>query len=187
MHPVTIRRGVLTIALVVAASAAASAQEMPPPPQPGPEHALLKEDAGTWDATVEVFMKPGAPPEVSKGTEVNTIGCGGLCLITDFKSSMMNQPFEGHGVSTWDPNRKKYVGSWTDSMSRGLYIAESTWDPATRTSTGWMEGPDMSGKTTKTKSTVQYKPDGSRVFTTYAPGPDGKETVGMRITYRKRS
>ena len=28
---------------------------------------------------------PGAKPTTSKGVEVNTLGCGGLCLITDFK------------------------------------------------------------------------------------------------------
>ena len=66
-----------------------SAQDMPPLPKPGPEHQLFKEDEGTWDAKVEVFPGPGAAPMVSKGVEVNTIGCGGLCLITDFKGEMM--------------------------------------------------------------------------------------------------
>ena len=99
----------------------ASAQDMPAMPKPGPEHQLLKEDEGTWDAKVEVFPGPGAAPMVSKGVEVNTIGCGGLCLITDFKGEMMpGQPFHGHGTATYDPQKKKYVGSWTDSMSHGL-------------------------------------------------------------------
>jgi hypothetical protein len=159
-------------------------QDMPPMPKPGPEHALFTEDAGAWDAVVETFM-PGAPPMTSKGRETNTIGCGGLCLITDFKGEMMpGMSFEGHGVSTWDPARKKYVGSWTDSMSQGIMTGESTWDPATRTATGGMEGPDMTGKMTKTRSVVQYK-GGSRVFTMYGPGPDGKETMTMRITYTR--
>ena len=43
----------LVIGLTVPAFAAA--QDAPPPiPKPGPEHALFKMDAGTWDATVEV-------------------------------------------------------------------------------------------------------------------------------------
>jgi hypothetical protein len=32
---------------------------------------------------------------------------------------------------------------------------------------------------------VEYK-SGSRVFSMYTPGPDGKETVSMRITYTRR-
>lgn len=174
-------------ACAMAVPAVAQQDQMPPMPKPGPEHQLMTEDAGTWDATVEVFGAPGAPPMVSKGVETNTMGCGGLCLITDFKSDMMGQAFHGHGMGTWDPNKKKYVGSWTDSMSTSVFVSESTYDPATKTMTGWMEGPDMSGKIQKTKSIVEYKPDGSRVFTMYQPAPDGKEAVGMRITYKRKS
>jgi hypothetical protein len=175
------------IALIVPGIAAAQAGgQAPPMPKPGPEHEVFKMDVGTWDATVEMMPGPGAKPETSKGVEVNTIGCGGLCLISDFKGEAMGSPFAGHGVSTWDPAKKKYVGSWTDSMSQGLMIGESTWDPASKTVTGWMEGPDMTGKTVKSKAVGEYPKPDSRVFTMYAPGPDGKEMQVMRITYTLR-
>ena len=140
------------------------AQDMPPLPKPGPEHQLFKEDEGTWDAKVEVFLVSGAPPMVSKGVEVNTLGCGGLCLITDFKGEIMpGQPFDGHGTATYDPQKKKYVGSWTDSMSRGLAISEATYDPATKQATGAMDGPDASGKMVRSR-TSEYK-GATRIFT----------------------
>jgi hypothetical protein len=163
------------------------AQEMPPLPKPGPEHELLKADAGTWDAVIELTMAPGAPPVKSTGVETSVLGCGGLCLITDFKGEMMpGQTFEGHGVSAYDPAKKKYVGSWTDSMSAGLSISEATYDAAAKKSTGWMEGPDMTGKVMKMRSTVDYPDADHRVFTMYSTGPDGKEAPGMRITYTRR-
>jgi hypothetical protein len=161
-------------------------QGMPPMPKPGPEHEVLKQDAGTWDAVVEVYMQPGAAPATSKGVETNVMGCGGLCVVTDFKSDMMGTPFEGRGMSTWDPAKKKYVGSWTDSMSTGLAISEGTWDAQTRTFTGWMEGPDMTGRTVRTKMVGEYKPDGTRVFTAYGAPENGKEPIQMRITYTRR-
>ncbi|MGH2398873.1 MAG: DUF1579 domain-containing protein [bacterium] len=167
------------------AVAARAAQDMPPMPKPGPEHALFKEDEGTWDATVEMFM-PGAPPATSKGIETNTIGCGGLCLITDFKGDMMGQGFHGHGTAAYDSGKKKYVGSWTDSMSTGLAVTEGTYDPTTRTFTGWFEGPDMTGKVTKMRAVTEYKDRNTRVFSMYGPGPDGKEALGMRITYKRK-
>jgi hypothetical protein len=82
--------------------------------------------------------------------------------------------------------KKKYVGSWTDSMSQGLAISEGTWDPATKRSTGWMEAPDMTGKVVKMKFVSEHRPDGTRAMTSYGPGPDGKETMMMRITYTRR-
>jgi hypothetical protein len=176
---------VLTAALV--APAAVGAQEMPPVPKPGPEHELFKTDAGTWDAVVEMMGGPGASPMKSTGVETSLLGCGGLCLITDFKGEMMpGQTFEGHGVAAYDAVKKKYVGSWTDSMSAGLSISESSYDAAAKKSTGWMEGPDMTGKVTKMRSIVEYPDTSRRVFTMYSTGPDGKEVPGLRITYTRR-
>jgi len=177
----------IVLAAPVVAAAQPGGQQPPPTPKPGPEHQVFKMDEGTWDATVEIVPGPGAPPMTSKGVEVNTIGCGGLCMITDFKGeAMTGTPFHGHGMATWDVVKKKYVGSWTDSMSQGLAIGESTWDPAAKQFTGAMEGPDMTGKVVRTRSLVQYGANGTRVFTAYAPGPDGKEMRVMRITYTRR-
>ena len=167
---------------VFGAALQAAAQGMPPMPKPGPDQQIFRDDAGTWDAKVDSMM----PPSTSKGTETNTLSCGGLCLVTDFKGEFGGMPFEGHGTTVYDPAKKKYVGSWTDSMSTGLMVSESTWDAKTKTMTGWMEGPDMEGKVTKMRSTVEYKADGTRVFTMFMNGPDGKEMAGMKITYTKR-
>jgi hypothetical protein len=55
-----------------------------------------------------------------------------------------------------------------------------------------MEGPDMSGNVSKTKSVSEYKGPDSRVFTMYGPASPGgqaaagKEVVTMRITYTRR-
>ena len=162
-----------------------AAQEGPPMPKPGPEHALFKDVAGDWDAKVEMWMGPG-DPAVSMGTETNEVGCGGMCLVTKFNGNFMNTPFEGRGTETWDAKKKKYVGSWVDSMSTGLMVSESTHDAATKTMTGWMEGPDMSGNIVKTKSVSTMKDPNTRVFSMYNVGADGKENLTMRITYTRK-
>src|SRR5258708_12910506 len=117
-----------------------AAPAMPPLPKPGPEHEVLKNDAGVWDATVEM-LGPG-PPNVSKGVETNTM-LGGLWLVTDFKSEMMSQPFQGHGVAGYDPARKKYVGTWVDSMSTGLQISETTYHASNKPITGCINAPHI--------------------------------------------
>lgn len=176
---------IVVAATWLAVPGVATAQEMPTLPKPGPEHELLAADVGVWDAAVEVFA-PGAPPVSSRGVETNTMGCGGLCLISDFTGEMMpGQAFHGHGVTTWDPGKKKYVGSWTDSMSRGLGVGESTYDAATKSVRGSMSMPDATGAMTTMTSVVEHKDD-RRIFTMYAPGPDGKDVPTMRITYTRR-
>jgi len=170
---------------VLGLAAAVHAQGMPPLPQPGPEHAIYEEAAGTWDARVESFMGAGEPM-VSTGVETNRVGCGGLCLISDFEGSFMGTQFEGHGTDTWDPAKKKYVGSWTDSMSTGLSVTESTWDAAAKTLTGFIEGPDMMGNVVKMKSTTKIQDADHRVMEMTGPGPDGQDMLVMRITYTRK-
>jgi hypothetical protein len=168
--------------LALAGAGAAYAQQAP---QPGPEHAILAQDAGTWDATVEMTMAPGQPPTVSKGLETASM-LGGMWLVTDFKSEMMGQAFTGRGVLGYDPAKKKYVGSWVDSMSTAINTNESSYDPATKTMTGWTEGPDMTGKVVKMRETTEWKDADTRVFTIWSTGPDGKEFPGLKITYTRR-
>jgi hypothetical protein len=123
----------------------------------------------------------------AKGVETNTVGCSGLCLITDFQSEMApGQQFHGHGTTAWDSAKKKYVGSWTDSWSKGIALSEGSYDAAAKTLTGWMEGPDMTGRVVKSKTVVQYKDGGPRVMSMYQTGPDGKEAMVMKITYTRR-
>lgn len=180
------KSAVAALAFVLPLAVVAAQEQGPPMPKPGPAHEFLKMDLGTWDATVEVVPGPGAPPMTSKGVEVNTLGCGGLCLISDFKGELMpGVQFHGHGTTTWDAAKNKYVGSWTDSMSTGLSIVEGTWDPAAKKFRGTMEGPDVTGKVVKTRSVVDYS-GGSRVMTAFAPGPDGKEMQVLKITYKKK-
>lgn len=176
-------REALALAAGVMLAGTVTAQEMP---KPGPEHEVLEMDAGTWDATVEMFAAPGAPPMVSKGTETNTMGCGGLCLISDFKGDFGGMPFHGHGTSTWDRAKKKYVGTWTDSMSSGLALSEGTYDPASKKATAWMEGPDATGKVTRSKAVVEYKDANTRIMSMFTTGPDGKEVPSMRISYTRK-
>ena len=155
-----------------------------PTVKPGPEHALLKKDVGTWDATVEM-MAPGEAPSTSKGVETNRM-IGDLWLVSDFKSSFMGQPFEGHGTAGWDPAKKKYVGTWIDTMSTSVGTSEATYDAATKTVTGTMNGVDPAGKPSTMKTTTAYPDDNTRVFTMYMSGADGKEVPTMRITYKRR-
>lgn len=176
----------VTIVVLLAFGPVAMASGQPPPPTPGPEHEILKREAGTWDAVVEFTPGPGAPPMKSTGVEVNTMGCGGLCLITDLKVDMMGTPFEGHGIATWDPAKKKYVGTWTDSMSTGIALSEATYDAAAKRFTGSMEGPDATGTVTRSRSVVEWRDEKTRVFTMHSTGPDGKEVEALRITYTKR-
>jgi hypothetical protein len=163
------------------------AQEPSPVPKPGPQHDFLKQDVGTWDATVEMFTAPGAKPEVAKGTETVSM-VGPFWQVSQFKSQLMGQPFSGLGTLGYDPTEKKFLGTWVDSMTPGLSRVEGTYDPEKKTLTGTMDARDMNGNAAKFRETTEWKDPNTRVFTMYGPKTaDGKEPVMMRISYKRRA
>ena len=157
--------------------------------KPGPEHKILAADEGTWDATVKSFAAgPDAEPTVSKGTEVNTVLPGGLWVLSKFEGDFDGVKFEGRGQFGYDPLKKKYIGTWIDSMSAGLTVLEGTYDAKTKTMT--YEG-DAVEPATKMKyhekMVTATKDDGTRVFTLYMKIGEAKDEVKfMEVTYRKR-
>ena len=132
---------------------------------------------------------PDAEPTVSKGVEVNTVMPGGLWVLSKFQGDFGGMAFEGHGQFGYDPLKKKYVGSWIDSMSPSLSVLEGTYDAKTRTMTLVGDGVDPGTKAKYTQRMVTTsKDDGTRVFTLYMKfeGAGDDEIKFMEVTYTKR-
>ena len=130
---------------------------------PPPELDLLKKDVGEWTCEIKSWSMPGADPQVSKGKESSRM-MGGFWMITNFEGKMFGQDFIGHGTYGYDVEKKKYVGTWIDSLGPSMMQTVGTYDKESETMTavGDSIGPDGSPYTF-TSSTC-YK-DGKRVMT----------------------
>src|SRR5262249_46642477 len=107
----------------------AGAQDMPPQPKPTKEHEMLKTRVGTWDATVKIAGMPDSGD--AKGTSVMTM-VGDFWIAEEFTGTMRGQPFKGRGVTGFDPEKKKWVGTWIDSMVTYLTVMEGTSEGANK-------------------------------------------------------
>jgi len=165
----------LAVGLGVAAPAAAQPQA----PKPGPEHALLKQFEGEWEATV----KFGGMEE--KGTMSAKMDFGGFYLIYDFKSQMFGQPFTGRATLGYDPARKKYTSSWIDSMSPRAAMGTGTFDKTGKVFTDESEHTDETGKTMKMTMTYEFKGKDAITFIMYA-NEGGQKAEMMRIEYKRK-
>lgn len=177
------------VAVVLGVVSTAAAQEGGPP-QPTAQHKVFASDVGTWDGTIKAyFAGPDAEPTVSKGTETNSMLTGGFWLVSSFKGEFGGQPFEGRGQFGYDPLKKKYVGTWVDSMSPTLSVLEGSYDPTTRTMTYEGDGTDPVSKSKyKQKMVTVTRDDDHRVFTLFmtSDATGGKEAKFMEITYTRR-
>lgn len=152
------------------------------PPGPGPEHRVLAKDVGTWDAEIEVNV-PGGPPQRSRGVSEGRLACGGRWLLLGYRSE--GGDFEGHGVYGYDPQKKKYVGTWVDTMRPFLAPMEGDWDAEKRTMTFVAEVPSPQGAI-RWRETTETVDDDTRRFQVVMLGADGAETVALTTTYRRR-
>jgi hypothetical protein len=162
----------------------------PPGGPPLPQHKILAQGEGEWDADITMHL-PGPGGKVtstkSKGAETNRL-IGGKWLISDFKGKFFNTSFEGHGVSGYDAKKGKYVATWIDSFSTHIDFMEGTYDEKTKTLTLNAETEEAgSGKPMKLRLETTHKDDHTRVFTEYFQTEGQKEfSKFMEITYTKR-
>ena len=147
------------------------------PPKPGPEHELLKKHVGTWD----LVMKFGGME--TKGTSTYKLDLGGLWLESRIESEIFGMKFQGHGMDSYDPAKKKYVSVWFDSMSTTPMTMEGTFDKGKKTLTMSGEGPGMDGKPAKYRTVSEMKDDDNVVFTLYMG--DAKEPM-VTIEYKRK-
>ncbi|MFT4840219.1 MAG: hypothetical protein ACI8UD_003113 [Planctomycetota bacterium] len=154
-------------------------------PQPTAEHQKLAEFAGVWDVTID-FVGEDNKPVKSKGTCVRKQPMGGFWLVDKFQAQMMGQSFSGLGTTGYDPVKKKYVGTWIDSMTPSIMVTEGGFDKTGKILTMSGMAPGFDGKPVMNRTVTTIKDRNTHLFQMFAPGPDGKELTMLTITYNRR-
>jgi hypothetical protein len=152
------------------------------------EHQWLTKLVGEWTSEIEVMMEPGHPPEKATGTE-SVRSLDGLWIVAEGKGDM-----PGCGAVTtimtlgYDPDTKRYVGTWIGSMMTHLWVYDGELDTDERVLTLDSEGPAMSGegKMAKYRDAIAFESDDYRVLTSHVLGDDGKWHGFMTAHYRRK-
>jgi hypothetical protein len=157
-------------------------------PKPTSQHDLLKKDVGTWDATMKIWPVQGARPIQSKGTEKNQLLPGGLWLASEFDGKFAGQRFVGKGAYGYDPDDKKYVGTWVDSITPYVIAMKGDYDPATQTLTTISERRDPeTGERYTTRQVTHYIDDDTRTVEFHRLGKDSTSWKVMEIQYKRQT
>jgi hypothetical protein len=91
---------------------------------PGDPHKFLAGLVGNWTTKTTAWMEPGKPPVESFGTCKQKMLLGGRYLQQEYAGEMMGSLFRGINLIGYDNFTKKYVSTWIDSMSTGIYLFE---------------------------------------------------------------
>ena len=179
---------VLAVLALSAFASRIAAQEAPSLLVPTKEHKEMARDVGVWDAEASLRVTPDAEPVTSKGVETVKM-MGEFWLVSTFEGEMMGQPFRGQSQTTYDPIKKKYIGTWIDTMAPTLNTLEGDYDAATNTLTMMMTGVDpMTAKPMHWKTVTRYESDDAKAFEMHLPveGQEGQWWKSFEIKYKRR-
>ena len=156
--------------------------------EPQKEHQWLQKLVGEWTYEAEATMEPGQPPSKFEGSE-SVRSLGGLWILAEGQGEM-----PGGGAATtmltlgYDPQKKRYVGTWIGSMMTSLWVYDGALDAAERALALDAEGPSMAGDGTMAqyRDVIEFKSDDHRVLTSHIRGNDGTWQAFMTAHYRRR-
>lgn len=178
---------VLSTAIGLAAQQQDGERKDMKPAKPGPEHQVLRQFEGQWDADIRHCARHGAS-ESAKGSETSAFRLGGFWLMSEFKSTMKDQPFQGHGMLGYDQGRKRYVMTWTSSMSSNLTLFEGDYDATGKTLTLTADCVAPDGKPMKLQAVHRVVDPDHTEFQLIGLGmeSEGKDCPCMTIQYTRR-
>jgi len=155
---------------------------------PQREHQWLQTLVGEWTSEAEATMEPGKPPERFKGTET-VRSLGGLWILAEGQGEM---PGCGHATTLmtlgYDPQKKRYVGTWVGSMMTHLWVYDGALDAAEKVLTLDAEGPSMADHSVMAtyRDVIERASDDHRILTSHVRGDDGTWHQFMTAHYRRK-
>jgi hypothetical protein len=95
---------------------------------PGEPHKQLADSVGEFQAQMQMWPAPGAPPMNTSMQVKRKMDLGGRVLVEHWKGEVMGAAFEGRGRTGYDNVTKRYWSTWTDNMSTGLLVMYGQWN-----------------------------------------------------------
>ena len=101
---------------------------------------------------------------------------GGFWLVSESKANPMGMQMHAIQTIGYDPQAKKYVGTWVDSMMNHMWKYEGTVDESGQKLTLEAEGPNhmAGGKLTKFRDAYEFVSPDRIIVTALMLGEDGK-------------
>src|SRR5688572_9167257 len=147
---------IVLLGAALTAGTAVYTQDMPEMPKPRKEHEWLQQLVGEWTSEAEATMDPSKPPMKLKGTESSRM-IGGFWAMCELKGEMMGTPYTGILTLGYDEEKKKYVGTWIDSMTGYLWTYTGSLDAGSKMLSLDTEGPGHDGKLCRFRETIEVK------------------------------
>ncbi|MHB8055328.1 MAG: DUF1579 domain-containing protein [Candidatus Aminicenantales bacterium] len=150
-------------------------------------HGQLRFFVGDWEVKTTSWMMPGAEPQVSQNTAQTHLILGGRFIWTDFKGTMMGQPFEGVQIVGFDNMQQKFVTFWIDGTSTSFFLLTGTFDAEANVFVDKADWPDpLTGGTAPVRAVTTILGPDEFKYEMYMGQPGGGEFKSMENIYTRK-
>lgn len=169
------RTPVAITALLILCLTTVAVAQAPDFPQPTKEHQWLRQFDGQWETHAKSIAY-GAIPAMECDSTMKSRTLGEFWMILETKGDMDGVEMTSIQTLGYDPKKKKYVGTWVDSMTHYLFHYEGTVDKSGKKITLEAEGPSYlePGKTAKYRDSYEFKTPDLIIAKSEVMGEDGK-------------
>ena len=151
------------------------------------QHRWLSQLVGEWTYEHNTPPAPGEEPHKFTGTERVRM-LGDVWVILEGEGNMPDGSLARSVITLgYDPQKKRFVGTFIGSTMTNLWVYEGELDEAERILTLDTEGPHFTtpGATTMYKDVIEIISNDERTLTSRALNDDGTWQEFMRATYRR--
>jgi hypothetical protein len=153
---------------------------------PGAPHKILASLVGSWKTRTRGWMDPDKPPMESTGTCEQKMLFDGRYLQQEYTGDMMGSPFAGINLIGYDNHTQKYVSTWIDSMSTGIFYFEGTASADGKTITQESSYDDPVRGPMKWRSVTRIVDDNTLEYEMYLTPKKGKTEKMMEMTVTRK-
>ena len=153
---------------------------------PGDVHKQLEGLAGTWNTKTRSWMGPDKPPVESTGTCEAKMILDGRYLQQTYTGDMMGEKFTGINLLGYNNHTGKYVSTWIDSMSTGIFCFEGTAGAEGKTITQEARYDDPVRGPMSWRSVTRIKDDNMMEYEMYLTPQGGTEEKAMELVLTRK-
>jgi hypothetical protein len=154
---------------------------------PGEGHKALEPTIGSWNVTSTSWETPASPPQQGAGSAENSWVLGGRFVRQDFQGEFGGMKFQGLGYTGYDNFKKKYIGTWMDTMGTMMMTMIGTLDASGKVFTATSTIDDVvTGKPMTVREVTRIVDNNKHVMEMFGPDPSGKEFKMMEIVYTRK-
>jgi hypothetical protein len=150
-------------------------------------HALLASMVGQWSGVARTWFEPGKLADEAPIKGSTKLILDSMFLQHEYEGGMIGHPMRGLAIHGYSIGEKRWQTAWIDSVHNGtrIMLSQGEVDASAAMPSFLGHYPAPPGPDWGWRTTLEMRKKNNLVITHYNITPQGEESVGVEIDYRR--